>query len=178
MPSIYDREAVKPMWEELTNVGVRSLETLEEVDDVLGENSQGTTLLVINSVCGCAAGNCRPGVGLALQNEKIPDNLVTVFAGVDSEATQRARDYLKGQPPSSPNIALFIDGNPSYHLERKHIERMTAEEIAGVLTDIFNEYCSAKGPSVPQEVYEKNLPANICGSTIPMNTGFIESGDE
>jgi putative YphP/YqiW family bacilliredoxin len=123
MPPMYDPEAVRPMWEELVAVGIQPLTTPEEVDAVLGEKT-GSTLVVLNSVCGCAAGNCRPGVMLALQNERIPDRLVTVFAGMDTEAVQQARGYFDFQP-SSPNVVLFKDGAPVMALQRFHIERMS-----------------------------------------------------
>lgn len=171
MPPLYDPDAVKPMWEELAAVGVRPLTTPEEVDEVLGGEAKGTTLLVINSVCGCAAGGCRPGVMLALQNDIIPDNLVTVFAGVDREATQRAREYMPSIPPSSPNIVLFKDGKPTHALQRMHIERMTAVEIGNALREIFNKECSAKGPSVPREVFDGIEPVQKCGSSIPLYQG-------
>src|SRR5262245_53591507 len=117
MPPIYDPEMCKPMELELTNVGVTALRTPEEVDQALLK-SPGTSLLVVNSVCGCAAGNCRPGVTLALQNDKIPDNLFTVFAGLDTEAVGRAREIMTGIQPSSPSIALFKDGQLIGILER------------------------------------------------------------
>ncbi|MBM3290466.1 MAG: BrxA/BrxB family bacilliredoxin [Candidatus Hydrogenedentes bacterium] len=171
MPPLYEPEAVKPMWEELAAVGVQPLTTPEEVDNVLGNGATGTTLLVINSVCGCAAGGCRPGVMLALQNDLIPDNIVTVFAGVDREATQRARDYMAQIPPSSPNIVLFRDGKPTHALQRMHIERMTAVDIGNALRDIFNKECTRKGPSVPKDVFDRIDPVQQCGSSIPLYQG-------
>ncbi|MDZ4860305.1 MAG: BrxA/BrxB family bacilliredoxin [Candidatus Hydrogenedentes bacterium] len=171
MPPIYEPEAVRPMWEELAEVGIKPLTTATDVDAVLGGTPTGSTLLVINSVCGCAAGGCRPGVMLALQNDVIPDNLVTVFAGVDTEATQRAREYMQGIPASSPNIVLFKDGKPTHALQRSHIERMTAVEIANSLREIFSKECSAKGPSIPKEQFEKVDPVQQCGSSIPLYQG-------
>jgi putative YphP/YqiW family bacilliredoxin len=171
MPPIYEPEAVRPMWEELATVGIEPLTTPEAVDAVLGGDAKGTTLLVINSVCGCAAGGCRPGVMLALQNDVIPDNLVTVFAGVDREATQRAREYMQNIPPSSPNIVLFKDGKPTHALQRMHIERMTAVDIGNALRDIFNKECMRKGPSVPKETFDKVDPVQQCGSSIPLYQG-------
>lgn len=170
MPSLYDREEVRPMWEELSSVGVRPLTTPEEVDEVLTKK-EGTALVVVNSVCGCAAGNCRPGVTLALQNDLIPDELVTVFAGVDSEATDRARSYMKDVPPSSPCIALFKEGELIGILERRHIEGMTAVDIGNRLAQAFNEFCQRKGPSVPREVFEQNPSVKRCGSTLTMYPG-------
>lgn len=171
MPPIYDPEAVRPMWEELLAVGIEPLHTPEEVDAVFGGDAKGTTLLVINSVCGCAAGGCRPGVMLALQNDVIPDKLVTVFAGVDTEATQRAREYMPHLPPSSPNIVLFKDGKPTHALQRAHIERMTPVDIANALREIFNQECTRKGPSVPKDVFDKVDPIQQCGSSIPLYQG-------
>jgi putative YphP/YqiW family bacilliredoxin len=170
MPPLYDPEMVKPMEQELTNVGVTALKSAAEVDEALLK-TPGTSLLVINSVCGCAAGNCRPGVTLALQNEKIPENLYTVFAGMDMEAVQRVRELMTGVQPSSPNVALFQDGKLLGILERRHIERMSALDIGNALMKVFNEYCSRQGPSVPREVYEKNGHVDTCGSTIPLYKG-------
>lgn len=170
MPPIYDPEAVRPMWEELANVGVRPVSDPAEVDALIGPGSTGTTLVVINSVCGCAAGGCRPGVTLALQNATIPDHLVTVFAGVDMEATARVREHAES-PPSSPNVLLFKDGKQIFALERHHIERMTPIDIANVLTETFNAECSGKGPSVPPEVFNENASVRQCGSSIPLYPG-------
>lgn len=165
MPPLYDPEQVRPMWEELANVGVRPLTTSEEVDQVL-QKTEGTTLVVVNSVCGCAAGGARPGVTLALQNEIIPDELVTVFAGMDQEAVSRARGYMSGVQPSSPCIALFKDGKPVHVLERRHIERMNALAIADNLREVFAKTCSRKGPSVPPDVFDANEHVEACGSSI------------
>jgi putative YphP/YqiW family bacilliredoxin len=166
---MYDPEAVRPMWEELANVGVEPLNQPDAVDTVLG-NPEGTSLLVINSVCGCAAGNCRPGVALALQNDLIPDRLATVFAGVDTEAVAKAREHLPYQP-SSPNIVVFQDGKAVHALQRSHIERMTAMDIATNLREVFNKICKAKGPSVPPDVFEGNENVKQCGSSIPLYGG-------
>ncbi|MBI2431946.1 MAG: BrxA/BrxB family bacilliredoxin [Candidatus Hydrogenedentes bacterium] len=165
MPALYDPEQVRPMWEELAAVGIRPLKSAQEVDAVL-KDTAGTALVVVNSVCGCAAGGARPGVTLALQNDIIPDELATVFAGMDTEATQRAREYMANVQPSSPCIALFKDGKPLHVLERRHIERMSALDIANNLKEIFNQTCSRKGPSVPPEVFEANEHVEICGSTL------------
>ncbi len=138
---MYPPELVAPMKGELTEVGFKELLTAEEVDTVLN-NSKGTTLVVVNSVCGCAARMARPAVKLALQqNTKKPERLTTVFAGVDRESTQRARDYMLPYPPSSPSIALFKDGKLVHFLERHHIEGRPAEVIAENLKAAFNEYC-------------------------------------
>jgi putative YphP/YqiW family bacilliredoxin len=170
MPPLYDPEMTRPMWEELANVGVRPLTTPEAVDAVLGK-SEGTVLCVINSVCGCAAGNARPGVCLSLQHGVIPDELVTVFAGMDREAVEQARSYMGQIPPSSPCIALFKDGKPAHVLERRHIERMSALDIANNLSGAYDQLCSRPGPSVPPEVFEKNEHVDVCGSSIPPYQG-------
>lgn len=166
----YDPEDVKPMIEELTNVGFEALTTAGEVDDLVC-NTPGTALLVVNSVCGCAAGSCRPGVALALQHKTIPDRLATVFAGVDMEAVERARELMPGIVPSSPCIALFEDGKMIDILERRHIEQATLEEVGKVLKEAFDKYCSAEGPSVPLEVFEQNKTDERCGSSIPLFEG-------
>ena len=169
MRPTYDPESVKPMVAELTNVGVESLNSSEAVDAAL--KGSGTSLLVVNSVCGCAAGNCRPGVSLALQHDKIPDNLYTVFAGVDMEAVERARELMQPVPPSSPNIALFKEGELIGILERRHIEQMTAVDIREALVKAFDEHCTRQGPSVPPETFEKNEGVDSCGSSIPLYQG-------
>ena len=163
---IYDPTAVQPMRDELVQVGVRELKTAADVDTAL-ENAEGTTLLVINSVCGCAAGGARPGVMLALQNDKIPNDLTTVFAGQDREATDKARSYLAPLPPSSPFVALFKDGKPIFALQRHDIETRNATQIAQILAQAFSEHCERQGPSIPREELEKMTPFQACGSTIP-----------
>jgi putative YphP/YqiW family bacilliredoxin len=137
---MYPAELVAPMSKDLEAVGFESLETPDEVVEVL-ENQKGTTLLVVNSVCGCAAAMARPGVKIALQNDKLPNHLFTVFAGVDAEATAKAREYLLPYPPSSPSIALFKDGRLVHFIERHHIEGRNAMMIAENLKAAFNEYC-------------------------------------
>ncbi|MGE6230575.1 BrxA/BrxB family bacilliredoxin [Paenibacillus chitinolyticus] len=136
----YMRDMVQPMREDLTRIGVKELLTPEQVSEAL-ENAEGTLLLVINSVCGCAAGQCRPGVAKALQNEVKPDHLYTVFAGQEKEATAKAREYLAPYPPSSPSIALFKDGQLVHFIQRHQIEDRSADMIAGDLTDAFEKYC-------------------------------------
>jgi putative YphP/YqiW family bacilliredoxin len=137
---MYPEQLVIPMSKDLTDVGFQSLTQAEEVDQVINE-MEGTALLVVNSVCGCAAANARPGAKMALQNEKKPDNLYTVFAGVDREATERARDFLLPYPPSSPAIALFKDGKLVHFLERHHIEGRSADMIAQNLAAAFDAFC-------------------------------------
>ena len=136
---MYPAELVKPMREELTNIGFGELHTSEDVSNAIEQ--KGTTLVVVNSVCGCAAANARPGVNHSLQNNKTPDHLVTVFAGVDTEATNTARDLMVPFPPSSPSIALFKDGILVHMVERHHIEGRPAEMIADNLKDAYNEVC-------------------------------------
>jgi putative YphP/YqiW family bacilliredoxin len=136
---MYPPELVKPMREDLTSVGFEELHTADAVDAAIAK--EGTTLVVVNSVCGCAAANARPAARVSLQNAKRPANLVTVFAGVDREATEKAREYMIPFPPSSPSIALFKDGELVHMLERHHIEGRPAELIAENLVDAYNEHC-------------------------------------
>jgi putative YphP/YqiW family bacilliredoxin len=138
---MYPEEMVAPIRADLTDVGFTELKTSAEVVDHL-ENISGTALLVINSICGCAAGMARPAVKLALTNaSKQPDHLFTVFAGVDMDATSKAREYTLPYPPSSPSIALFKDGELIHFVERHHIEGRPAEIIADHLISVFEEYC-------------------------------------
>lgn len=136
---MYPAELIKPMREDLTNIGFEELHTSEGVDAAIAK--EGTTLIVVNSVCGCAAANARPAARLSLQNSKRPNHLVTVFAGVDREATEKARQYMIPFPPSSPCMALFKDGELVHMLERHHIEGRPAELIAENLVDAYNEHC-------------------------------------
>ncbi|MGI6456229.1 MAG: BrxA/BrxB family bacilliredoxin [bacterium] len=169
MPPIYDPEAVQPMRDELINVGIESLESAEQVDEILSRG--GTALIVINSVCGCAAGGARPGVTKALQHNRIPDHLGTVFAGMEQEAVAQARAKMVGIPPSSPCIALFQDGSPVFVMERSHIEQMDADMIAQALKETFDQYCSRQGPSISPEEYAKLESFKACGSSIPLFGG-------
>jgi len=136
----YSELLVRPMREELSRLGVEEWRTAEEVRDALSD-PDGTTLIVINSVCGCAARNARPAVSLALDNDKRPERAATVFAGQDVEATQEVRDHLHGYPPSSPSIALLKEGDVVLMLERHRIEGRTAEEIAEELRNAFEQHC-------------------------------------
>lgn len=138
---MYDERLVTPMRQDLTRLGVKELRTAEEVDAALKETT-GTTLVVVNSVCGCSARMARPAVAIALQNPIKPDQLTTVFAGQDAEATTRARGYFTGYPPSSPQIGLLKDGQLVFMLERWQIEGRPAEEIAHDLVNAFNRYCA------------------------------------
>ena len=136
---MYPAELVQPMRDELTAVGFEQISDVERVENVI--QSEGTTLVVVNSVCGCAAANARPGVRMSLANEKTPENLVTVFAGVDREATDAARALMVPFPPSSPSMALFKDGELVHMLERHHIEGRPAEMIAENLVQAYQEHC-------------------------------------
>jgi putative YphP/YqiW family bacilliredoxin len=137
---MYDERLVSPMRHELTRIGFRELRTAEEVDATL-KDAKGTTLVVVNSICGCAARNARPAVAIAVRNTARPEHLATVFAGQDPDATQRARSYFTGYPPSSPSIGLLKDGKLVYLLERWQIEGRPAPEIAGDLVEAFNRFC-------------------------------------
>jgi putative YphP/YqiW family bacilliredoxin len=137
---MYPEMMVIPMREELTRVGIKETRTAAEVDAALAQ--PGTTLLVVNSICGCAAGKMRPGVRLALQNSTVPDQAVTVFAGQDREATDRARSYFAGNPPTSPAVAILRDGKLVYLMQRSAIETNTAQAIAGELARAFDEVCA------------------------------------
>jgi len=136
---MYPPELVAPMKEELISVGFEDLTTPEQVDNAI--TSKGTTLVVINSVCGCAAANARPAVRIAITNDKKPDRITTVFAGVDAEAVAQARKYMLPYPPSSPSMGLFKDGKLVHFIERHHIEGRPAEMIAENLAEAFNEFC-------------------------------------
>lgn len=136
----YDERFVTPMREELTRLGVRELRTPEEVDATL-RDAPGTALVVVNSICGCAARNARPAVALALEHQRLPRMLTTVFAGQDIDATARARDYFTGYRPSSPQIGLLKDGKLVYMLERQQIEGRSAESIAQDLVAAFDAHC-------------------------------------
>ena len=141
MPTqMYDERFVTPMRQELTTLGFREMRTAAEVDQNLKE-AKGTTLVVVNSVCGCSARMARPAVRIAIENPVKPDNLTTVFAGQDAEATERARSYFTGYAPSSPSISLMKDGKLVFMLERFQIEGRPAEEIAHALVNAFNKYC-------------------------------------
>jgi putative YphP/YqiW family bacilliredoxin len=139
--NMYPEIMVIPMREELSRAGISETRTAEEVDAALAE--PGTTLVVVNSICGCAAGKARPGIRLALANSaNQPDRKITVFAGQDREATERARSYFEGNPPSSPAVAILRDGKLVYLMQRSVIEQSTAQEIAGELVRAFDEFCA------------------------------------
>jgi putative YphP/YqiW family bacilliredoxin len=135
------QQMVQHMRDELTSVGFKELRTPEEVDEALqGEGAKGTTLVAVNSVCGCAAGLARPAVALSLKHDKVPDHLYTVFAGQDREATERARSYFEGMPPSSPSFALLKDGKLVHMVHRHDIENVPLEEITKKLTDAYDRF--------------------------------------
>ena len=136
---MYPPELVKPMREDLTKVGFTELYNAEDVNNTLSK--PGTTLVVVNSVCGCAAANARPAAAMSLQNEKKPDQIVTVFAGVDKEAVEAAREHMIPFPPSSPCMALFKNGELVHMLERHHIEGRSADMIADNLKEAYNQVC-------------------------------------
>jgi putative YphP/YqiW family bacilliredoxin len=163
---LYDPASVQPMRDELVYVGFEELLTPEQVDAAM-DGTQGTVLVMLNSVCGCAAGSARPGVTAALQHSVIPDRMVTVFAGMERDAVDAMRKRFTGVPPSSPNIALLKDGAVVTMFQRYDIEGRTAEEIAATLTKAFDTHCTRTGPSIPREKYDELEHARICGSTIP-----------
>lgn len=137
---MYMRDTIQPMRDELTRLGITELTSPEEVVEKF-ETAKGTALVVVNSVCGCAAGQCRPGVAKALQHSVKPDQLFTVFAGQDKEATAKAREYFAPYPPSSPSIALLKDGQLVHMIQRHQIEDRSADDIAKDLTSAFDHYC-------------------------------------
>ena len=138
----YPEIMIRPMREDLTRLGVEEWRTADAVDNAV-KNSKGTLMVVVNSICGCAAGKARPGVALALQHDVKPDKVATVFAGADIEATERARSYFTGHGPSSPSIAILKDGELVYMLERFQIEGRDATQIAGELTQAFDKHCAS-----------------------------------
>jgi bacilliredoxin len=170
LPPIYEPEAVAPMWQELAAVGVEPLTTPEQVDQLLGTRS-GSVLVIVNSVCGCAAGQARPGAMLALQNSVIPDRYVTVFAGVDRDAVERARHYMAGYPPSSPCMGLFKNGELVFMLQRTDLQHMDEQHVSVALRTAFDEHCSKPGPSIGAEKFKQIRPYQGCGSQIPLMGG-------
>src|SRR5438309_8590075 len=138
---MYDERMVAPMRAELTRLGIEETRTAEEVDAVLGEK-KGTVLVVVNSVCGCAAGNARPAIAMAVEHDVKPDRMITVFAGNDRDATARAREYMVGYRPSSPSMALFRDGELVKMIERWQIEGRQPYDLAAELTAAFDQFCA------------------------------------
>ncbi len=170
-PPMYDPEAVQPFRDELVAVGFTELLSADEVEKAVNVQDDKTALVMINSVCGCAAGSARPGLSLALQHITIPDKLYTVFAGMEKDAVDKVRSYITDYPPSSPSIALFKNGKLIHFMQRYDIEGRTAAKIADDLKSVFDELCSAQGPSVPREQFEKVMHAKMCGSKIPLYHG-------
>lgn len=144
----YPEIMIKPMREELVRLGFEELKAPEQVDSAL-QNHAGTVMVVVNSICGCAAGKARPGVALALQHSARPEKLVTVFAGADIDATERARSYFKGYEPSSPSIAILKDGQLVHMMERYQIEGRDATQIAAELVNAFDKYCARAEATTP-----------------------------
>jgi putative YphP/YqiW family bacilliredoxin len=160
------------MRDALTSAGFEELTTPDEVDRILGPKNDETVLVMINSVCGCAAGSARPGVTLSAQNKVIPDHLTTVFAGQDKAAVAHLRDqYLGDVPPSSPFVALLKNGEVLGVLHRQDIEGRTPEDISTALTAAYDKACTKEGPSISSEEYEQLAHAVSCGSKIPMFGG-------
>lgn len=163
---MYDPQAVQPMRDELTAVGFEELLTPEAVDSAVRE-STGVLFVVVNSVCGCAAGSARPAATRALQHTVIPDRFVTVFAGQEREAVERMRSHFTGFAPSSPSMAIFKDGKLEFMLQRHDIEGRSADEIAEDLRKYFDLLASRPGPSIAHEEFEKLEYDRTCGSRIP-----------
>src|SRR5262245_58073718 len=163
---MYDPQAVQPMRDELASVGFEEATSANAVDQILNE-TKGPVLFVINSVCGCAAGSMRPGVGLALQHKLIPDRMVTAFAGNDREAVDRIRQRATGYQPSSPSAFLFQEGKVIFAMERHQIERRSPDEIAKAMHAAFDKLCKRAGPSIAPETFAKLPHVQMCGSSIP-----------
>jgi putative YphP/YqiW family bacilliredoxin len=168
-PPTYDSVAVVPMREELIAIGCKELLTPDDVIQGLDRKDNSTQLVVLNSVCGCSAGTARPGVMLALQSKIIPDELYTVFAGMEKDAVDQYRQrYMANYMPSSPSIGLFKNGEPIIVLHRSDIEGNTADQIASTLVEAFERLCSRKGPSVSTEEFERITQGKYgCSSNLP-----------
>ncbi len=164
----YDPQAVQYMRDELTDVGFVECLTLEDADRFLLERGDETVLLVINSVCGCAAGSARPGVAMALQHKVIPDHLVTVFAGMEKKVVEYVRQrFLSDFMPSSPLFAIFRNGSPEFVMQRKDIVNKSPEEISQILIGIFDRMCRKAGPSISPEKFAKLENIVMCSSNLP-----------
>jgi putative YphP/YqiW family bacilliredoxin len=168
-PPTYDPVAVEPMREELIATGCKEFLVPDDVDQALNRKDNSTQLVVLNSVCGCSAGTARPGAMLALQINIIPDELYTIFAGMEKDAVDRYRHkYMTNYMPSSPSIGLFKNGEPIAILHRSDIEGNTAEQIASTLVEAFERLCSRKGPSVSTEEFERITQGKYgCSSSLP-----------
>ena len=168
----YDPAAVQHMREELIHVGFKELLTLDEVDDAILKSNDESVLLVINSVCGCAAGSARPGVALSLQHHIIPEHLVCTFAGMDKKPLEYIRQrFFSNYVPSSPCFALFRNGEIEFIMERKDLVDKSPEEIAEILTKVFEQQCKRTGPSISPEKYNKLDNVIMCSSNIPRYQG-------
>ncbi len=166
MPT-YDPAAVQPLRDELLTVGFVETPTVADVDTAILGDDDATVLLVVNSVCGCSAGSCRPGISAALQNDHIPDRLITVFAGQEKEALAHIREtYLSAYPPSSPVIALFKGGKIVGLAQRSDIQETDAGGVNIAMRKLFDKYCTAVGPSIPAAVYDALEYTITCGSKI------------
>ena len=167
-PPVYDPTAIQPMRDELTFVGFEEMLTPDVAEKNLSVMDDETKLIFINSVCGCSAGSARPGMTLALQHNKIPHKLFTSFAGNDRDSVDLIREnYLSQFPPSSPAIAILKNGETLYHMGRSDIIGKSPEEIAGLLTDVFDSIDGKEGPSINTENYQQLVHAISCGSKIP-----------
>lgn len=165
----YDPFSVQPMRDELIAVGFEELYEPEDIDKAVNQNEGKTVFIMVNSVCGCAAGSARPGASLALQHKMIPDTLYTVFAGQEKAAVDRLRrEHLADFPPSSPSMALFKNGEVIFMLHRYQIEGRSAGQIAEILTQVFEEHCTNQGPSISPEQFAQVEHAKACGSKIPL----------
>jgi bacilliredoxin len=165
----YDPVAVQPMRDELIAAGFTEMLSPADIDAFINRKDDKTVLVMINSVCGCAAGSARPGIILALQNKIIPDELYTTFAGQDKAAVAALREkYLPGIAPSSPFIVMFKSGEIIFMMQRLDIEGKTSEMVAGELIEAFNKLCTGQGPSIPAEDYANLVHAIACGSKIPL----------
>ena len=172
MPPMYPPDMVKPMREELTVIGCEEFLTPADVEKAIKE-TKGVLFVMINSVCGCAAGSARPGLALALQHKIIPDRLATVFAGMEGEAVARLRAEQGEYPPSSPSMLFFKDGKLIHMIGRPDIETRQAPQVAELLISLFDQSCTKKGPSIPPEEFAKLSHAKICGSQLPRIDGFV-----
>lgn len=170
-PPMYDQNAVQPMRDELVAVGFTELLNAKEAEDAIKVNSNESVFVMINSVCGCAAGSARPGISLSLQNDIIPDKLYTGFAGQEREAVDKIRELVGNLPPSSPSFALFKNGELVHFMQRHEIEGRMPQQISDYWRKIFNEHCTKQGPSIPAEHFAKVMHAKACGSKIPLYNG-------
>jgi putative YphP/YqiW family bacilliredoxin len=165
-PPSYPPDMVQPFRDEMTAVGIRELLTAEEVDRVVG--GKGTVFCLVNSICGCAGGTVRPAVAAALQNKVIPDQIVSVFAGMEKEATERLRSYHKeAAAPSSPAMVLFKDGKVVAMFPRASLEGRYPQDVEAALVKAFDAHCTKAGPSIPSEQFAKLGHSQSCGSKIP-----------